>query len=67
MSVSVPYSVAVDNMKTLFSSTESRESLSEQVRKLNEKAAKLEQDKEHWMLEAQLLKIKYDKQNKVRA
>jgi len=54
-------------MKTLFSSTESRESLSEQVRKLNEKAAKLEQDKEHWMLEAQLLKIKYDKQNKVRA
>lgn len=53
-------------MKTLFSSTESRESLHEQVTKLNSKASKLEQEKEHWMLEAQLLKIKYDKLQKVR-
>ena len=65
MHPSVPYDVALDNMKTLFSSTESRESLHEQVNKLNSKASKLEQEKEHWMLEAQLLRIKFDKLQKV--
>ena len=63
---SVPYDVALENMKTLFSSTESRESLHEQVTKLNKKALRLEEEKEKWMLEAQLFKIKYEKQQKVR-
>ncbi|XP_067941981.1 protein phosphatase 1 regulatory subunit 21-like [Watersipora subatra] len=62
---SIPYEVALENMKTLFSSTESRESLHEQVTKLNKKVSRLEEEKEKWMLEAQLFKIKYEKQQKV--
>ena len=62
----MPYEVALENKRTLLSSTESRVSLDEQVKRLNTKATKLEQEKEHWMLEAQLLKIKYDKLQKVR-
>lgn len=35
-----------------------------QVQQSLEKIAKLEQEKEHWMLEAQLAKIKLEKENK---
>lgn len=57
---SVPYAVALENSRTLFSTTESRESLSEQLTKLREKNAELEREKEHWLLEAQMLKMKHD-------
>ncbi|XP_067844843.1 protein phosphatase 1 regulatory subunit 21 isoform X2 [Heptranchias perlo] len=60
---SVPYEQALANRRTLLSSTESREGLSQQVQQSQEKIAKLEQEKEHWMLEAQLAKIKLEKEN----
>ncbi|XP_048392448.1 protein phosphatase 1 regulatory subunit 21 isoform X4 [Stegostoma tigrinum] len=60
---SVPYEAALANRKTILSSTESREGLSQQVQQSQEKIAKLEQEKEHWMLEAQLAKIKLEKEN----
>ncbi|XP_060686837.1 protein phosphatase 1 regulatory subunit 21 isoform X2 [Hemiscyllium ocellatum] len=60
---SVPYEEALANRKTILSSTESREGLSQQVQQSQEKIAKLEQEKEHWMLEAQLAKIKLEKEN----
>ncbi|XP_013411783.1 protein phosphatase 1 regulatory subunit 21 [Lingula anatina] len=59
---SVPYRVAVENRRTLLSSTESRDSLAQQVTNFQERTKKLEQDKEHWMLESQLMKMKYDKE-----
>jgi len=58
----VPYKIAIQNRKTLLSSTESRESLAHQVVTFQDKLTKLEQDKEHWMLEAQLLQMKYEKE-----
>uniref|UniRef100_A0A4W3GQX7 Protein phosphatase 1 regulatory subunit 21 n=1 Tax=Callorhinchus milii TaxID=7868 RepID=A0A4W3GQX7_CALMI len=60
---SVPYKEALVNRKVLLSSTESREGLSQQVIQSQEKIAKLEQEKEHWMLETQLAKIKLEKEN----
>lgn len=60
---SVPYDEALANRKTILSSTESREGLSQQVQQSQEKITKLEQEKEHWMLEAQLAKIKLEKEN----
>ncbi len=36
-----------------------------QVITFQEKIGKLEQDKEHWMLEAQLLQMKYEKEQQV--
>ncbi|XP_032881380.1 protein phosphatase 1 regulatory subunit 21 isoform X3 [Amblyraja radiata] len=60
---SVPYDEALANRKTIVSSTESREGLSQQVQQSLEKITKLEQEKEHWMLEAQLAKIKLEKEN----
>ncbi|XP_078413353.1 protein phosphatase 1 regulatory subunit 21 isoform X1 [Cetorhinus maximus] len=60
---SVPYEEALANRRTILSSTESREGLSQQVQQSQEKIAKLEQEKEHWMLEAQLAKIKLEKEN----
>ncbi|KAM3855407.1 protein phosphatase 1 regulatory subunit 21 isoform 4-T4 [Vipera latastei] len=61
---SVPYEEALANRRVLLSSTESREGLAQQVQQSLEKIAKLEQEKEHWMLEAQLAKIKLEKENK---
>ncbi|KAK9412172.1 protein phosphatase 1 regulatory subunit 21 [Crotalus adamanteus] len=61
---SVPYEEALANRRILLSSTESREGLAQQVQQSLEKIAKLEQEKEHWMLEAQLAKIKLEKENK---
>nr|XP_005491530.2 protein phosphatase 1 regulatory subunit 21 [Zonotrichia albicollis] len=60
---SVPYEEALANRRILLSSTESREGLAQQVQQSLEKIAKLEQEKEHWMLEAQLAKIKLEKEN----
>ncbi|XP_060610531.2 protein phosphatase 1 regulatory subunit 21 [Anolis sagrei] len=61
---SVPYEEALANRRVLLSSTESREGLAQQVQQSLEKIAKLEQEKEHWMLEAQLAKIRLEKENK---
>ncbi|XP_074846113.1 protein phosphatase 1 regulatory subunit 21 isoform X2 [Carettochelys insculpta] len=60
---SVPYEEALANRRVLLSSTESREGLAQQVQQSLEKIAKLEQEKEHWMLESQLAKIKLEKEN----
>ncbi|XP_050807787.1 protein phosphatase 1 regulatory subunit 21 isoform X3 [Gopherus flavomarginatus] len=60
---SVPYEEALANRRVLLSSTESREGLAQQVQQSSEKIAKLEQEKEHWMLEAQLAKIKLEREN----
>ncbi|XP_062065398.1 protein phosphatase 1 regulatory subunit 21 isoform X1 [Lepus europaeus] len=60
---SVPYEEALSNRRVLLSSTESREGLAQQVQQSLEKISKLEQEKEHWMLEAQLAKIKLEKEN----
>ncbi|XP_029203980.2 LOW QUALITY PROTEIN: protein phosphatase 1 regulatory subunit 21-like [Acropora millepora] len=57
---SVPYKMALYNHKVLVSSTESKESLEKQISVTNERISKLEQDKEHWMLESRLLQVKYE-------
>nr|KAG5691615.1 hypothetical protein BaRGS_023786 [Batillaria attramentaria] len=64
---SVPHKVAVQNRKTLLSSAESKEGLAKQIVVFQEKVGRLEQEKEHWVLELQLLRIKYEnEQQKVR-
>lgn len=60
---SVPYRDALSNLRILTSSTESREGLSQQVQQSQEKIARLEQEKEHWLLEAQLGKVRLEKEN----
>ncbi|CAB4011346.1 Hypothetical predicted protein, partial [Paramuricea clavata] len=61
---SIPYKLALENHNTLLSSTESRETLTKQASLNLAKITKLEQAKEHWLLEAQLLQIKYEKEHK---
>ncbi|KAL8589753.1 hypothetical protein ACOMHN_027261 [Nucella lapillus] len=64
---SVPHRVSVQNRKTLLSSAESKQGLAKQITAFQERVGKLEQEKEHWVLELQLLKIKYDnEQQKVK-
>ncbi|XP_072292643.1 protein phosphatase 1 regulatory subunit 21 [Eucyclogobius newberryi] len=60
---SVPYKDALSNRRILTSSTESREGLAQQVQQSLEKIARLEQEKEHWLLEAQLGKVRLEKEN----
>ena len=36
-----------------------------QISVTNERISKLEQDKEHWMLESRLLQVKYERESKV--
>ncbi|XP_072247271.1 protein phosphatase 1 regulatory subunit 21 [Leuresthes tenuis] len=60
---SVPYRDALSNRRILTSSTESREGLTQQVQQSLEKIARLEQEKEHWLLEAQLGKVRLEKEN----
>ncbi|XP_075874920.1 protein phosphatase 1 regulatory subunit 21 isoform X1 [Nelusetta ayraudi] len=60
---SVPYREALSNRRVLTSSTESREGLTQQVQQSQEKIARLEQEKEHWLLEAQLGKVRLEKEN----
>ncbi|XP_034753495.1 protein phosphatase 1 regulatory subunit 21 isoform X2 [Etheostoma cragini] len=61
--LSVPYKEALSNRRILTSSTESREGLTQQVHQSQEKIARLEQEKEHWLLEAQLGKVRLEKEN----
>ena len=61
---SIPYKLALENHHTLLSSTESRETLTKQASLNLQKITELEQAKEHWLLEAQLLQIKYEKEHK---
>ncbi|XP_064174083.1 protein phosphatase 1 regulatory subunit 21 isoform X1 [Anguilla rostrata] len=61
---SVPYSEALSNRRVLTSSTESREGLTQQVQQSQEKIARLEQEKEHWLLEAQLGRVRLEKENR---
>ncbi|XP_028844331.1 protein phosphatase 1 regulatory subunit 21 [Denticeps clupeoides] len=60
---SVPYKEALTNRRILTSSTESREGLTQQVQQSLEKIARLEQEKEHWLLEAQLGRVRLEKEN----
>ncbi len=65
MADSVPHATAMHNRQTLFSSTESQGSLTAQVVGFQERTQRLEKEREHWMLEAQLQQVKYDMQAKV--
>ena len=61
---SVPYAVAVERGKDAVDETlreDDRKQLLDQIVALKEKVVKLEQDREHWMLETQLVKIKSEK------
>ncbi|KAI1894511.1 hypothetical protein AGOR_G00116550 [Albula goreensis] len=60
---SVPYAEALSNRRVLTSSTESREGLTQQVQQSQEKIARLEQEKEHWLLEAQLGRVRLEKES----
>uniref|UniRef100_A0A8C9SSZ5 Protein phosphatase 1 regulatory subunit 21 n=1 Tax=Scleropages formosus TaxID=113540 RepID=A0A8C9SSZ5_SCLFO len=60
---SVPYKEALSNRRVLTSSTESREGLTQQVQQSQEKIARLEQEKEHWLLEAQLGRVRLEKES----
>uniref|UniRef100_A0AAR2L8P6 Protein phosphatase 1 regulatory subunit 21 n=1 Tax=Pygocentrus nattereri TaxID=42514 RepID=A0AAR2L8P6_PYGNA len=59
----VPYTEALSNRRILTSSTESREGLMQQVQQSQEKIARLEQEKEHWLLEAQLARVRLEKES----
>ncbi|RDD45972.1 Protein phosphatase 1 regulatory subunit 21 [Trichoplax sp. H2] len=58
---SIPYAVAIENYKKVQSSTENTETLSQQVAGKRERITQLEKEKEHWMLEYQLSKVKFEK------
>lgn len=62
--VTIAYDLAVKNNRTLVTSTESRDTLAEEVLNTRKSIAKLEQEKQHWMLESQLIKAKFDKEVK---
>ncbi|XP_064806314.1 protein phosphatase 1 regulatory subunit 21-like isoform X2 [Oncorhynchus masou masou] len=59
----VPYREALLHRRVLTSSTESREGLTQQVVASQEKIARLEQEKEHWLLEAQLGRVRLEKES----
>ncbi|XP_072168394.1 protein phosphatase 1 regulatory subunit 21-like [Diadema setosum] len=58
----VPYPTAIHNQRVLLSSTESKEGLAQQLGAARSRITHLEQEKEHWVLEAQLIQIKYDRE-----
>lgn len=58
---SVPYEQALSNQKILHSSTEGRDALVQQVTSLQDQVRTLDQQREHWRLECQLLHMKIDK------
>lgn len=60
----VPYSIAIENSGALQSHVENKESFAQQLESLKNKVRKLEEEKEHWMLEWQLLQVKYERQAK---
>uniref|UniRef100_A0A131XD81 Protein phosphatase 1 regulatory subunit 21 n=1 Tax=Hyalomma excavatum TaxID=257692 RepID=A0A131XD81_9ACAR len=55
----IPYSIAIENSGALQSHVENKESSAQQLETLRNKVRKLEEEKEHWMLEWQLLQAKY--------
>lgn len=62
---SVPYALAVRNYRSLVTSSSDADTRSQQqVVDSQECIMKLEQEKEHWMLETQLLKAKYEREQK---
>ncbi|XP_047122749.1 protein phosphatase 1 regulatory subunit 21 isoform X2 [Hydra vulgaris] len=61
---SIPYTVAVNNYKSFVMSTTSSHTYKEQAANSQETIVRLEQEKEKWLIEAQLLKAKYDKEIK---
>ncbi|KAG1666422.1 Protein phosphatase 1 regulatory subunit 21 [Nymphon striatum] len=61
----VPYEEALKHQEILNSSSESREGLAKQLQTMQDKVHKLEQAKEHWMLEFQLLEIKHERDLKL--
>ncbi|XP_064789438.1 protein phosphatase 1 regulatory subunit 21-like isoform X1 [Oncorhynchus masou masou] len=60
---SVPYREALLNRRVLTSSTESRQGLTQQVVASQEKIARLEQEKELWLLETQLGRVRLEKES----
>ncbi|GAB6024467.1 hypothetical protein CHUAL_009625 [Chamberlinius hualienensis] len=61
---SVCYAEAIKNNNHLLNSVESRESMTSQLTEAQDKISKLEQMKEYWMLEYQLLKMKHERLQK---
>ncbi|XP_049863746.1 protein phosphatase 1 regulatory subunit 21 [Schistocerca gregaria] len=57
----VPYEEALLEREQSRSSIESGESLKEQLASVTQRATQLEQDREHWKLEFQLLQLKHSK------
>ncbi|XP_029841323.1 protein phosphatase 1 regulatory subunit 21 isoform X1 [Ixodes scapularis] len=61
---SVPYKVAIENSGALRSHVENQESFTQQLESCTAKVRKLEEEKEHWMLEWQLMQAKFERQTK---
>lgn len=59
---SVPYKMAIQDRAAALSSAESKDGLVKRLHESSERINKLEQEKEHWLLEARLLQIKLDKE-----
>lgn len=59
---SVPYKIAIQDRATALSSAESKDNLVNRLQESSDRINKLEQEKEHWLLEAQLLQMKLDKE-----
>nr|XP_039248434.1 protein phosphatase 1 regulatory subunit 21-like [Styela clava] len=59
---SVPYKTAIQDHATALSSAESKDNLVSRLQESSDRINKLEQEKEHWLLEAQLLQMKLDKE-----
>ncbi|XP_078490781.1 protein phosphatase 1 regulatory subunit 21 isoform X2 [Ciona intestinalis] len=58
---SVPYLEAIKNHHNVVCSSENRDELLSQLEKTSSKLHSLEQEKEHWLLETQLMKVKLEK------
>lgn len=61
---SIPYDVSVENLRAMRSHIENRESSAQQLDSCKAKIRKLEEEKEHWMLEWQLMQAKFERQTK---
>nr|XP_042899958.1 protein phosphatase 1 regulatory subunit 21-like [Parasteatoda tepidariorum] len=57
-SPSIPYEVALKNYQTLCDHADNRENLTQQLEEYQNKLMQLELDKENWMLECELMKVK---------
>uniref|UniRef100_UPI00358FB181 protein phosphatase 1 regulatory subunit 21 isoform X2 n=1 Tax=Myxine glutinosa TaxID=7769 RepID=UPI00358FB181 len=59
---SVPYEEALSDRHILFSSTESHEALVQQLHQSQQNVVRLEQEKEHWQLECQLVQARLSRE-----